>query len=556
MNSETKQCQNCKKNFTIELEDVVFYEKMGVPSPVLCPDCRMKRKFTWRNERTLYKSKCGLCSRSIVTMYNPKSPYVVYCNDCWISDKWDPSSYAKEYDTQKSFFEQLGELTKKVPKSASYSSAASGPNINSEYSNFAGGNKNCYLVFNSGPRNEDCAYARGLMKSRDAYDVYYGDEVERVYECVNVHKSAGVVWADHSTECLDSWFLRNCVSCQNCFGCVNLRHKSYHFFNEELPKDEWKSKVLDIIGSYRNVAASQKRFKEHCLKFGNKENNNFKSNNCIGDYIFESQNCFSCFETSLCEDSKYLFAVKVAKDCYDLVGHGRQSELLLEGVGTGLSQRVTGTWWVENSHDVEYSIATRSSEYCIGCDGVKNAKYRILNKEYTEDEYKKLRSHIIEELKSKSLYGLFLPPEISFFAYNETIGQDNLPMTKEESSVQGFRWEYDIPRTKGQETLAPESISDHIKDTPDTILNEILRCVKCGFNYRIIRGELELYRKLVIPIPRKCINCRYEDRLVRRGPFTLYSRTCKKCNKPIQTTYSPERPEIVYCEQCYQSEVI
>jgi len=28
-----------------------------------------------------------------------------------------------------------------------------------------------------------------------------------------------------------------------------------------------------------------------------------------------------------------------------------------------------------------------------------------------------------------------------------------------------------------------------------------------------------------------------------------------KCSKSIQTSYSPERPEIVYCEQCYLQEI-
>ena len=46
-------------------------------------------------------------------------------------------------------FEQLRELAIKVPKFATYSSVQMGPNINSEYANFAGGNKDGYLIFNS-----------------------------------------------------------------------------------------------------------------------------------------------------------------------------------------------------------------------------------------------------------------------------------------------------------------------------------------------------------------------------------------------------------------------
>ena len=36
MNPETKNCQNCKKDFTIESEDFAFYEKIKVPPPTWC----------------------------------------------------------------------------------------------------------------------------------------------------------------------------------------------------------------------------------------------------------------------------------------------------------------------------------------------------------------------------------------------------------------------------------------------------------------------------------------------------------------------------------------
>jgi len=551
-----KICKNCNLEFPVDASDRSFYEKMGVPPPALCPACRFRRRAAFRNERTLYKQTCKLCGKSVITMYHPKSPYVVYCNACWLSDKWDPGSYGMEYDSSRPFFEQLAELTRKVPKSATYSSAGTGPNIRSEYANFAGGNKDAYLVANCGPRNENIGYSRGLMECRDTFDCYYGEQLERTYESVSVHKSSGIAWGQNCFESLDSWFLLNCTSVQNCFGCVNLRHKSFHFLNEPLEKEEWKRRVAEIAGSYSAIEKFKKIFEEYAKKFPRRENNSLKAQNCTGDYIFESKNCLSCFEITAGEDLRYCFSNKFVKDSRDLMGHGRYSELLLEGVGVGVGQKVITGWWVENSHDVEYSFGTRASEYCFGCDSVRSGKYRILNKQYSEEEYKKLRDKLVEELKAQGEYGLFFPPSLAFFAYNETIGQDNVPLTKEEALQQGFRWEEDIPATRGQETLKPEQIPDHIKDATDAILKETLACISCARNYRLIKPELEMYRRALIPIPRKCFNCRHLARLARRGPFTLFARTCAKCGKEIRTNYSPERPEIVYCESCYQKEVI
>ena len=60
MQSEKRNCQNCKIEFPIESEDFLFYEKMEVPAPTWCPDCRMARRLLWRNLRSLYKRDCGL----------------------------------------------------------------------------------------------------------------------------------------------------------------------------------------------------------------------------------------------------------------------------------------------------------------------------------------------------------------------------------------------------------------------------------------------------------------------------------------------------------------
>ena len=552
----TQECKKCKQEFILEKDDLSFYEKMKVPAPKICPDCRFQMRAVFRNERTLYNRNCGLCKRSIITMYNPNSPYVVYCNDCWISDKWDPYSYATDYDPSKPFFEQLRNLVLKVPKSATYRSMAAGPNINSEYTNFAGGNRNCYLLFNCGPNNEDCAYSRGIIDSRDVFDAYYGDKIENCYECVNVHKSTGTVYGQNVSDCIDSRFVFNCSGCQNCFGCVNLRHQSYYFFNEPLEREEWIRRVSQISGSYAKTEEIKAKFSEFVLKFPHRYNNSLKVENCSGDYIFESKNCQQCFEVSFCEDMRHSFSVKRATDCADMIGHCRRSELLYNGVGVGAGARnVICSWWVESSQDVEYSFATRQSNNCIGCDAIKNGSFVILNKKYSKDEYQKIKNNIIKELKDKDIYGDFFPADLAFFGYNETIAQDNIPLTRTAVEEQGFRWEDNIQKTEEKGTIKPELIPDHIKDVQDSILNDVLTCVKCSRNYRLIRRELDFYRKMLIPIPRICWNCRFVDRIQRRGPYKFWDRNCAKCQKEITTNYAPDRPEIVYCEKCYQQEV-
>jgi hypothetical protein len=115
---ERKVCQNCKNNFLIEPDDFGFYAKIGVPAPTFCPKCRSQRRLAWRNNLSLYNRTCGLCSKSVVTLYAPNSGITVYCNKCWWSDTWDPKDYGVDYDFSKPFFTQYVELLKKVPHMA------------------------------------------------------------------------------------------------------------------------------------------------------------------------------------------------------------------------------------------------------------------------------------------------------------------------------------------------------------------------------------------------------------------------------------------------------
>lgn len=67
--SETKTCQNCQKPFVIEPDDFLFYEKMQIPPPTFCPDCRLQRRLAWRNERMLYRRTCDGTKANILAIY-------------------------------------------------------------------------------------------------------------------------------------------------------------------------------------------------------------------------------------------------------------------------------------------------------------------------------------------------------------------------------------------------------------------------------------------------------------------------------------------------------
>jgi len=100
----------------------------------------------------------------------------------------------------------------------------------------------------------------------------------------------------------------------------------------------------------------------------------------------------------------------------------------------------------------------------------------------------------------------------------------------------------------------------------EDILEEILICQNCQKNFRITQGELDFYKRMNLPLPHKDFECRHQERMAKRNPRKLWHRVCmcektnhlhgrEKCETEFETSYSPDRPEIVYCEACYNQEI-
>ena len=177
MNSETRTCQNCKNQFTIEPEDFNFYEKIKVPPPTWCPECRALRRFLWRNDKTFYRRKDRKTGRDFLAMFAPDAPIEVMERDEWWSDSWDALAYAKEYDWGKPLFTQVQDLIRAVP----WASRAVVNLVRSDYCMNANDLKDCYLVF-AGSYIENSAYSFNLRQSKECFDTAYGGGNEISYE--------------------------------------------------------------------------------------------------------------------------------------------------------------------------------------------------------------------------------------------------------------------------------------------------------------------------------------------------------------------------------------
>lgn len=563
--SQKVVCQNCRKEFVIEPDDFGFYEKIKVPPPTWCPECRSQRRLAWRNDLFLYNRTCDLCKKSILTIYSKESEIIVYCNRCWWSDNWDPFKYGQEYDFLRTFFEQFKELTLKVPHLGLINDDGMG-SVNCEYTQDFAFGKNCYMVFVAW-HIENVMYSFFILNGRDMMDcMNIRSKNEWLYECIIHRNCYQVKYSKYCISCIDSQFLYNCRDCSNCFMCTDLRNKKYYFKNKEYSKEEYEKIVEGYnLDTFSGVEKAQKEFDKFALKYPKRYVDVIQSLNCTGDVISTSKNLKNCFIVKNCDNCSYSDFIKDAKDCYDMATGGELSECY-EDITCDLSSRNLFGIFSWKNQDVEYTKHCHSSKSLFGCVGIRNKKYCLLNKQYSKEDYEIL----VEKIKKQMIdmpykdingcvykYGEFYPAELSYFGYNETVANERFPLVKEEAISKNLNWQDDIQKTTGKETLKPEQISDAIGDVSESILNEVLACIECNRNYKIIKNELIFYKKMQIPIPRRCFYCRHAARVARRNPFKLWHRKCMKkgCENEFETSYAPERPEIVYCEKCYQKEV-
>ena len=594
MNSETKThstgsgqakiCQNCKKDFVIEPDDFAFYEKMKVPAPTWCPECRMIRRMLWRNERALYRAACNLCGRDMISMYDPKSGLKVYCEKCWWQDGWDPMDYGLAYDFEQPFFLQWAKLLNRVPLIQAWRFN----NVNSDYINYATECKNCYLS-SSVTFCENITYSFAVDKSQDIIDSSFVNKSNWCYENIDSLNNYNSIFLQNCNNCIDSGFLYDCINCQNCFLSSNLRNKKYVFRNHQYSKYEYEKEMSGVKTNKSSIL--QGLFSEFLEMKEKKSIHKYiqavNIANCSGDNIINSKNSINSFGVFNCENIKNTFRMSDCKDCIDVFS-AIKTELAYEGAAPDFNG-ADAQFVVTNqaSHDIKYCSLCAFSSHLFACIGVRSKSYCILNKQYTKEQYEELLPKIIKHMNDVPYkdekgrvykYGEFFPTELSPFCYNETVAQEYFPLTKEEASNHGYRWKDKEERSYTAD-IKNGDIPEDINEVNEEIIGKVIECAhegecneQCTKAFKIIPQELQFYKKMNLPLPRLCPNCRHSQRFKQRNPLRLWHRQCMcdgstsspqaknhhhsgKCPNEFETSYAADRPEIVYCEQCYNAEV-
>lgn len=552
-----KACNQCGKNFEITNEDRAFYKNFSInfteavfslPEPDICPSCRSQKRCIHRNEMSLFKRKCDLCKKDIVSMYPDGVSFPVYCQKCFFGNQWNAFDFGSDYDFNRPFFDQFKDLLSLVPHLAIINKMCQ----NSEYCNYSYANKNCYLTQGS-HYEEDCYYDIYSAYNKNCVDnlsVFKSELLYDCYFCKNCYRCWRLINSDNCNEC---FFSRDLKSCKHCLFCANLHQKEYFIFNKAVNRHEYENTLKSLrLDTYSGFETAKIIMAQELLKFPVRALHQINCQNCHGSPMNNCKNIRQSFFCTESEDSAYSFELNAVFNSMDTDNMGYdKSEHCYQLIGClGLFDCMfCNACW--NGSSVRYSHFCYSCNDCFGCASLQQQKNCILNKHYSKEEYEKFILKIIKHMQKTGEWGQYFPSLLSPFAYNESKAHEIYPLSKKEALQKGYKWKEDQPLTDADKVIEAKDLPETIEEIPDEITKWVVRCSETKKEFRIIKEELAFYKRLHLPPPRLHYMERFRQRCAFRNPHKLWKRKCDKCGNEMVTTYAPERPEIVYCEQCY-----
>ena len=565
-----RSCAASGQLFEIPEEDLAFYRQAGpqigdchfaLSPPKCCPQERRRRRIAFRNQPIFYRARSAVSQEPLLTVYSPQTGYKLCTRGEYLA--LDNTESGRVFDFSRPFFDQFAELQQSTIKAATMSS---GEIANSDYADFIGWAKNCYLAFDSGTL-QDCLYCTMVGYARDCIDCYELAYGELCYNCVKVEHGYHLIAAVRCENCSFSAFLYDCIGCSHCIGCCDLRNKQYWVFNEHVGEARYRELWQEIFcGSWSRLETFSEKFRHFYYSRPHRALHLVDAHECTGDMLSRCENLYECYNCYEVKNSRYLDECYFGVDrCYDVYSWGEDMEFCAELVGSGGIKGKVGMahcyysgYVYYGGYEVLYSLrCTEKCRYLFGCCDLRNKKYCVLNRQLSKDEYETLVPRIIEQMQHTGEWGEFFPMEISPFGYNKSYAMEEYPATQAEvAKLHGWWDDYVPPQPTLSETHPATALPDRLDATDQAILAQALVCERSGTAFRLAQAELDFYRKMGLPLPRCCFYERHLDRKRRLNPRRLWPRTCALTGREILTTYAPTQREIVVCEEAYQEKVV
>lgn len=528
------------------------YERFGFPVPDIHPITRFLVKLAFVNTWSLNWTKDARTQKDILSCYNPADGHIVYDHTYWWSDEFDAKAYGREFDFSRPFFEQYFEMVQKIPKL----NLTLLKSENVDYCNNMFASRNCYLTFNS-VACEDCYYCLRGTENRDCAYVHSSQKCELCFSCANCRECYNVQFSEFSTQCTNSRFLSNCIDCTDCYQCANLKHKQYCIRNTQYTKEEYERQMADIdLSRYSLLKKEQEQWDGFLHAQPMQVERNLNCEDSTGVLLVNCKSCVQCFYMNGGENCFSSWGSKQAENCDSSGDLGAEYGVM--NIGYVNSKQCAFTHMVEHSYDLLYAQFMVQSHDCFGCYGLKKDQYCILNKQYSEEEYKTLKAAIVDHMKKTGEWGQPFPVQYSPFPYQETLADISMSVLFDhrEDIIRrmGLRTDEGIrdASSASQSAIPADQIPDSLDQFSDEWFPKTFICRKIDRKFKITKKEVELYRRFRVAVPRLAWRTIFEEWYPLLQPLPNEAE-CAQCGKDIYSYIHPSKTtRALFCDQCFQ----
>ncbi len=396
---------------------------------------------------------------------------------------------------------------------------------NSTYADTAVKSKNCYYSFCTF-YCEDVYYARYSRKCTSCSDITFCVDCQWCLNCSDCVGCYDCNHSQHCAHCVQCQYCTDCYNCEHCFGCIGLRRAKYCIFNQQYRPEDYKKLVGELDQTSPKAQEIIRQKIEELQKTAPRLNLHLvQCEDCVGDSMSQSKNCYQCFEAFACEDCLYNIECNGNTDCVDMTVCF-EAEMCSNCVQAPLNYNSDFLLHTDLCTDSQFCAYSKSLKNCFGCVYMQHKQYHFLNQSCTPDEYALKVRKATDELVAAGHYNLDIY----------------------------FGTEYERHRfAKEEDPAISNTVPDHIT-IPD-MGKTIHTCIATGKEFLITDQELKFYERKGLPLPVHCPAYRHKQRMALRNERTLYKRKCDFSGESMLSTIPENAPYKVYSQKHFWEQI-
>lgn len=412
-----------------------------------------------------------------------------------------------EYDFDQDFFHNFQKLFKSINL---WNLNNFANNENASFSDAVYNGKNVYLCSTVISGCENILYSLSVKDhcKEVLNSMMIFDNCEIIYKSRWVMKSFKIFYSNYIYNSNNIWFSSNLNGCSECLFCDGLDNQSYCINNQQLEKDEYLKQKKEIL-------SKKELFLNYYVKV-NQIGNNIGSKNSRWNFNLYSEDIIDGHYTYQVKWWKNLILVwweNGDEDMYDCFTAGSLRATDFYGVmWAGINaDNVYCSCHIDGCSNIYYSYKLWSCSYCLGCIGLKNKQYCILNKQYSREERYKLANKILEQMNNNWLLWEFFPWWLNPMYFNDTCAAVIKDFEKKEILDKWFLWhdgevKVDVPSWADVISIADLDNYQELENNEWKIDSEIMKKVVADDKwnyYRIVKMEYDFLMKYWLPLPRQ-----------------------------------------------------